>query len=334
MGGPVSFYRRFIEGLNTRGYAVLPEPDWSQCAAVLVIGGTRRLDLLWQARLRGLRIVQRLNGMNWMHRKRRTHWKYYLRSEINNALLAHIRRNYADRIIYQSDFARSWWQTAYRMRPKPHSIVFNGVDLERFTPEGPGQPPLDHVRILLVEAHVSEGYEKGLESAISLTRQLGEQIAQPVELMVVGQVADDLRTYWTQHGGIWVTWQGVVARDKIPEIDRSAHLLFSSDLNAACPNSVIEALACGLPVIGYATGALPELVSGESGRVVPYGSNYWNLEPPDVNVLSTAALEILSDLPAFRRAARQRAEAAFSADTMVEAYLAQLVGDQENGSTS
>jgi glycosyltransferase involved in cell wall biosynthesis len=87
----------------------------------------------------------------------------------------------------------------------------------------------------------------------------------------------------------------MISADRIPLIDRSAHVLFSADLNAACPNSVIEALACGLPVISYATGSLPEIITGDAGKVVPYGSNYWNLEPPDIDALADAAREVLAN---------------------------------------
>jgi glycosyltransferase involved in cell wall biosynthesis len=103
-------------------------------------------------------------------------------------------------------------------------------------------------------------------------------------------------------------------------------LLFSADINAACPNSVIEALACGLPVAAFATGALPELVTGDSGRVVPYGGEPWKLEKPDLPALVNAAAEILDDQPRFRAAARQRAEEAFGLDGMIEKYLDVLIG--------
>lgn len=326
MGGPVSFHHRFVKGLEGRGYQRVSSPLSERCGALLVIGGTSRLDLLLRAKRRGVRIVQRLNGMNWIHRKTKVDWKYFLRCEYNNWLLAFIRRRLADRVIYQSEFARSWWQTVYRVVPAPHRVVYNGVDLKTYTSEGAGTPPADHVRLLLVEAHVGGGYEKGLENAIRLTQTLGEKHSLPVELMVVGQVADDLKAFWNENSGIWITWKGIVRREAIPEIDRSAHLLFSSDLNAACPNSVIEALACGLPVIGFATGSLPELVSGDAGRVVPYGSNYWNLEPPVVEDLADAAVHILNNLRQFRREARRKALEAFSADRMVDCYLEELMG--------
>ena len=122
-----------------------------------------------------------------------------------------------------------------------------------------------------------------------------------------------------------INWAGVVKRDDIPQIDRSAHLLFSADLNAACPNAVIEALACGLPVVSFATGALPELLEGGAGLVAPYGSNYWKLEPPVVEPLAEAALKLLRRED-YRVAARKRAEELFGLDTMTEKYLKALVG--------
>jgi glycosyltransferase involved in cell wall biosynthesis len=123
-----------------------------------------------------------------------------------------------------------------------------------------------------------------------------------------------------------ILWGGLVPPDQIPGLDRSAHLLYSADLNAACPNSVIEAFACGLPVAGFATGSLPELVTGDSGRLVPYGGDPWKLEKPDLPALAAAAVEILQNNARFRVSARKRAEEAFSLDLMVARYLDVLLG--------
>ncbi|HEY6074412.1 MAG TPA: hypothetical protein VIV15_13740, partial [Anaerolineales bacterium] len=90
-------------------------------------------------------------------------------------------------------------------------------------------------------------------------------------------------------------------------------------------NSVIEALACGLPVAGFAHGSLPELVAGDAGRLVPYGGDPWKLETPDIPALALAAAEILKDNDRFRRAARARAESLLGLDAMVDAYLKVLL---------
>jgi len=326
LGGPPSFQAKLIQGLQARGIPAHHDPMDPTCRAVLVIAGTKRLDLLIRAKQRGLPIVQRLNGLNWMHKKRKTGWKHYLKSEWGNWLLSTIRRNLADRIIYQSQFARQWWHTVYGAVKTPNRIIYNGVDLSLYTPVGAERPPEDFYRVLLVEGHLKGGMEQGLETAVTLVNQLNLELAKPVELMVVSDVPPSIREKMDEHSASPIRWEGVVPRSQVPAMDRSAHILFSADLNASCPNAVIEALACGLPVAAYATGALPELVTGDSGRVVPYGSDYWNLQPPDVNVLVRGVNEILADLPRFQTAARQRAEEAFSLDGMVDAYLEVLLG--------
>jgi glycosyltransferase involved in cell wall biosynthesis len=154
---------------------------------------------------------------------------------------------------------------------------------------------------------------------------LNEQMGNAVELMVVGDVPARLKTLFDGEYPGLVTWAGVQQRQRIAEIDRSAQVLFSADLNAACPNSVIEALACGLPVVSYATGSLPELIEGDAGLVVPWGSNFWKLEPPDLPMLADAAQRIFKNQAHFRLAARKRAEAAFGLDQMVDRYLEALL---------
>lgn len=327
LGGPASFRARLIKGLRERGIEVITSPLDPGCQSILVIGGTRHIDLLWRAKRRGTRIVQRLNGMNWIHRKVNTGRKHWLRSEINNRILSTIRGSLADAIVYQSQFARNWWQTVYGPTRASGHVVYNGVDLSAYTPEGPQERPAGRYRVLMVEGNVSGGYEQGLQNGVRLVQELTRAMPLPVRLKVAGNVPDDLRARWQVEAGELVEWAGVVPSENIPVLDRSAHLLFSADLNAACPNSVIEALACGLPVVSFATGSLPELIQDDSGRVVPYGGNYWNLEPPDIPALAAAAVPILLDQPAFRPAARARAESAFGVDEMVEKYLLALMSE-------
>ncbi len=327
LGGPASFRSRLVTGLNRRGIPVVDSPDDPTCRSILVIGGTRHIPDLQRAQKRGVRVIQRLNGMNWIHRRRFTGAGHFLRSEINNLILSYIRRYVADAIIYQSGFARTWWQTVYQSVPAPSEVVYNGVDLNQFHPDGPHSRPNGRYRVLLVEGHLGGGNEDGLYNAGKLARALFTRADLPIELMVVGDAPEKLRKRVDSQFPGMVSWAGIKNREQIAEIDRSAHVLFSADLNAACPNAVIEALACGLPVVSYATGSLPELLQDDAGIVAPWGSNFWKLEPPDITALADAALRILQQQQHFRTAARARAEAAFSLDTMVDKYLQVLLPD-------
>jgi len=193
-----------------------------------------------------------------------------------------------------------------------------------------------------VEGSLMGGYEGGLETAVGMAVDLARRLEsghdsvplKPVEVQVAGRVAGPLRQGWERRlaaqappGRVRLNWAGLVSPERIPYLDRSAHLLFSADINAACPNSVVEALACGLPVLSFDTGALPEMVTADAGRVVPYGGDPWQLDPPDVGALSRAAVELLAGQALFRAGARQRAEEAFSLDEMVERYLRALLPD-------
>ena len=349
IGGMVSFREKLAEGLARRGIETCADLDDPSYEAVLVIGGTRNIGKLWRARRRGIPVVQRLDGMNWIHREQRTGLRHYLRAEYGNTLLSFIRTNLATKVIYQSEFSQNWWERVSGETRTPTQVIYNGVDLSRFAPDGAGRRSDRHTRILLVEGSLGGGYERGLENAAGMLIHLSEGVAVahshavekasytagemmgilPLEVVVVGYVPHETQEYWERYiqrvvadAPARITWTGAVAHTRIPEIDRSAHLLFSADLNAACPNAVIEALACGTPVVAFGTGALPEIIQGDSGRVVPYGGNPWKLERPDVNALSNAALEILLDQPRFRAGARRRAIEAFGLEDMVDRYLA------------
>ncbi len=329
----VSFRRRLEAGLAARGVRVCHDPREASCSAVLVIGGTRDIAGLWNARRRGARIVQRLNGMNWLHRAgRSTGLRHYLRSEYGNFILSLIRSRLAGHIVYQSRFSQSWWERVYGPAPGSTSVVYNGVDLTAYSPEGPHARPGDRCRILLVEGSLMGGYELGLEAAFSLAGGLSERLAASapglfpggVELMIVGRASPELQRSWEGKSQTPAIWFGPAPPEQIPELDRSAHFLYSADLHPACPNSVLEAMACGLPVAAFDTGALSELVTGFAGRVVPYGGDAWRLEPPDIPSLVEAGLEILASQETFRRGARRRAEEAFGLDQMLTGYLEAL----------
>ena len=328
LGGPSSFQAKLIQGLKQHGIDAHFDPQNKDVKTLLVVGGTKHLATIWQARRRNIRVVQRLNGMNWIHKKKKTGIRHYLRSEYGNWVLATIRKNLSDAIIYQSQFARSWWHTSYGKTNVNSTVIYNGVDLETYQPGGHHDRPEDHIRILLVEGHLGQGNESGLFNAIQLVQNLNKRFSQPVELMVAGKVPQAIKENVAQSSDIWITWAGVVPRNEIPLLDRSAHILFSADLNAACPNSVIEALACGLPVVAYATGSLPEILENDAGRIAPYGSNYWELETPDASALADSATEILNNLPYFQQKARTQAENMFGLDQMVDQYLKILLPEE------
>lgn len=345
IGGMASFRRKFEAGLAARGIGVTHDAR-EECEAILVIAGTKNIRPLWQRRRAGTRIVQRLDGINWIHRRRNTGLRHTLRAEYGNFVLSLIRSRIASHVLYQSEFSHRWWDDWYGRTKAGFSVVHNGVDLSEYrpsatrsatssrsTPEAQRKGPDVAVakgrrcRLLIVEGSLGGGYDMGLENAVKLAETLAGKHGFPMELMVVGKITDQHKRRVEAHAHVPMLWAGVLAWKDVVTAMQGADLLFSADLHPACPNSLIEALACGLPVVAFDTGAVAELMSPDAGRVVPYGGDPWKIEPPDIAGLAEAAAEILRDPGRYRAGARAQAEAHLGLDAMTDGYLKALLED-------
>jgi len=270
-----------------------------------------------------------------VQRIRWTGFRYHLRAEYGNAILAFIRRFLADKIVYQSEFTHQWWEDWYGETRSPYTVIHNAVDLDIYSPSpqnvsaallGSGNP--EKYRLLLVEGSLAGGLDSGLRWVVKLAENLSKKL--PIELLIVGRVDEKRKAKILANAKAEINFLGVVPREEIPEIDRSAHLYFSAEVNPPCPNAVIEAIACGLPALGFDTGSLAELVPPSAGETVFYGGDVWKLEEPDISALTESALEILNNLKKYQKGARQHAKKKLGLEQMVEKYLKFILKHTEN----
>ncbi|MBU0625353.1 glycosyltransferase family 4 protein, partial [Patescibacteria group bacterium] len=176
--------------------------------------------------------------------------------------------------------------------------VYHGIDMEEFQfNDQPGD-------YLLFMGRIVE--EKGPHLAIEVARELGEQI-----IIAGSSYADD--SYWhdqiePQIDGKQVQYIGEASNvDKIDYFRNAKALLFPIQWEEPFGLVMIEAMACGTPVIALNRGSAKEIIrDGETGFVV---------EDLKGLIEATQAVNKIN-----RRACRDRVERLFSLEKMVDGY--------------
>jgi formylglycine-generating enzyme required for sulfatase activity len=163
-----SFRLKFEQGLRSRKINVTHDLA-EESDAILVIAGTRFLPQLWRARQRGIRVVQRLDGVNWVQRVKWSGLKYTIRAEYGNFILAFIRNFLADRVVYQSQFIRQWWEDWHGATKAPATVIINGVDLQTYSPAGEHERPPDVKRTEEVNLLQNSGFDSSLYMVIDVS---------------------------------------------------------------------------------------------------------------------------------------------------------------------
>ncbi len=117
-------------------------------------------------------------------------------------------------------------------------------------------------------------------------------------------------------------WPNVLTLGRIGDDRTLARLYAACDLFAFpsladnLPNTVLESLSCGTPVLAWATGGVPEMVRpGETGYLAPRG---------DMAAFVAALFPALAEdaLPRLGENARRRTVARFGMDVVVSRHLA------------
>lgn len=316
-GGPGSFQSRLQRALKRKGWRPVylsetrEKPD-----IVLVIGGTRRLLRLWSLRRQGVPIVYRLDGILWLHRKQWPGLGEYLAKELRNVLCKFIHAYLADFVVYQSGFVRDWWERCGWRRPGATTIIHNGVDLNEFFSSSISDD--SGIEVLSRDLICVEGHIDYSPYSVDLINQLAQMLhGDGIKIRMHGGFAK-------QHNRLrlsdLVDYRGPVPRGDVQNVYRNG-IYLSLDVNAACPNTVIEAMSCGIPVVGFDTGALHELVPRECGRIVDFGGNPWALDFPAVEPLHSAIMEVMDNYSWFSRNARRHAEQNYDIEHVTGRYI-------------
>lgn len=204
-------------------------------------------------------------------------------------------------------------------------VVNNFVDVDRFVPSARRDDPSSEA----VLVHASNFREvKRVHDVVTAFARITEHV--PARLLLIGDGPQ-------RHEAIeQLTELGLRERIEAPGEQRDvegwiarAHLALSPSAEESFGLAALEALACGVPVIGTRVGGLPEVVEhGGTGMLLPVG---------DVEGMAQAALALLRDPERWRAmalAARDRATKLFSLPRALVAYESLYRSAAERGTTS
>ncbi len=173
----------------------------------------------------------------------------------------------------------------------PVSVIPYGLDLNDFAPRNRASCreilglPLD-ATVLLFVADGLDNERKGFALLVAAMATLPREV--PVAILSVGHNKPDVE--------IEVPWihVGSVANDRqLSVIYSAADIFVIPSLQDNLPNTVLESMACGTPVLGFDLGGIPDMVRpGITGMLVP---------PKDVAALGAAMVQLLDDPESLRQ---------------------------------
>ncbi len=142
---------------------------------------------------------------------------------------------------------------------------------------------------------VSAGALVGHKDHETLVNAMAHVVAQEPEARLVIAGEGELRSRiesLIEELGLAARVRLLGHRDDAPAVIHAADVYVSSSWSEGLGTSVLEGLACGVPVVATVAGGIPEMIrNGETGYLVP------NRDP---NALANALLEAINDMDAAR----------------------------------
>ena len=269
--------------------------------------------LLGLARRRGLPLVLNQDGVAYPG------WAGGATEALNRpyrrALLA------AEHVLYQSEFSKLSADTFLGAPRSSWEVLYNAVDTDHFTP---AEAPPAAGPVVLLGGDQTQAYR--LELALRTFAVLASS-ERDARLLVTGRLVSSPDALLDELGLRGrVEFVGRYAQSEAPELIRRAHVLLHTKVKDPCPSAVIEAMACGLPVVYPASGGTVEHVGEEAGIGVAHPDTWEQDVPPEPDALADAVTRALAHRERYGTAARARAVERFALGPWLERH-AEVFGE-------
>lgn len=164
--------------------------------------------------------------------------------------------------------------------PYPVHVIPNPIDHEHFAPMNAKRSrryfnlPEDKTYILFGAINATSDPIKGFKELMQALSIIDQQInlqASNVELLVFGNQDESIES---QLSTTCHLLGHIESEEAIINCYNAADYLIIPSLQDNLPKTVMEALACGIPCIGFNTGGIPEMVDNEeNGFIAEWGNS-------------------------------------------------------------
>jgi glycosyltransferase involved in cell wall biosynthesis len=214
----------------------------------------------------------------------------------------------ADYVFYQSKFCQINSKKFLEARDGPCEVLYNSVDIKKFKPNHLKKKN-NYVKILMTGVYNDHlGYS--IEYAIRALYLINKKIN--AHLFLAGYYSKYVRKRIVSistelHCENKIFFLRKYKQSEAPKIYQDHDIYFYFVQNASCSNAVIEAIACGLPVVYSKSGGTPEIVGRNAGIGI-YCRNSWkNISKLSSKEISSAVEKILKKYNFYSRNARLKA---------------------------
>lgn len=237
-----------------------------------------------------------------------------------NAVMA-LAYHRAHHVFWQSEFCRKSADRFLGKREGAGEVLFNAVDIDHYSPApSRNDRPFTFLLTGKIGSHLGYRLESTIEG-LALARRSGLN----ARLNIAGWIEDvtAANAMVGRHGvSDCVSFLGPYSQENAPDIYRSADAYVMTKYLDPCPNTVIEAMACGLPVLYSASGGVPELVGNAAGIGLPVPEDWETIHVPSAGAIAEGMLQISQESDQMSAAARERAVACFDIRHWIDRHRA------------
>lgn len=291
MSGPNNFIRRLmveLDKMDLPPFQIINPGSYSKTPINKKIVNIGRLDGVMYYKTTNINLRNYLRQNNIMGGSLIKHIPSSITSKLTEPFNNYLNRfnrkliKHSDAIVFQSQLSKEMHSHFIGGIDsiKYSDVILNGVPADIFRPHSKTSVELEGYPRLVITA--SFRLHKRLQEAIKLTNYLHMHGYTDVKLHVVGNMDLLTKQAISKLSTDRCVFHGFVDSNSLPMIYSKCHIGLSLCIFDSCPNSVLEMMACGLPVITNSNSGATELINCEDLSVEDnFNINYMELH--DVN---------------------------------------------------